>query len=68
MNSNRHQPLTTDQVAAYVDAASTASNLPIPAPYRAGVITNLERLLELGDQVMSFPLPDDTEVAPVFQP
>jgi hypothetical protein len=68
MNSSTRQQLTTAQVAAYVDTTSTALNLEIPAQYRASVIANLERLLELGGQVMSFPLPDDTEMAPVFQP
>ncbi|MDB5395652.1 MAG: hypothetical protein JWM91_3158 [Rhodospirillales bacterium] len=60
--------MTTSEVAAYVDATGIVLNLDLPPEYRAGVVANLERLFQLGDEVMSFPLPDDTEVAPVFRP
>ena len=60
--------LTTDEVGAYADTASKVLDLKIPEAYRAGVVANLERLFQLGELAMNFPLPDDIEVAPVFQP
>jgi len=68
MNPELLTPMTTDQVAAYVDATGVALNLDLSADYRDGVVANLERLLQLGGQVMGFPLPDDAELAPVFHP
>jgi hypothetical protein len=68
MNSEVFTPMTTEQVAAYVDATAVALNLGLSADYRDGVTAHLERLLQMGGQVMSFPLPDDAELAPVFRP
>jgi hypothetical protein len=68
MKTTGQHALTADQVAAYADTASKVLDLTIPEAYRAGVIANLERLFQLGDLAMSFPLPDDIEVAPVFRP
>jgi hypothetical protein len=68
MNIETRPLMTTAEVAAYVDAAGIVLNLGLPAEYRAGVVANLERLFQLGGEIMSFPLPDDTEMAPVFRP
>lgn len=68
INIDKHPAITTDRVAAYADAAAIALNIEIAPQYRPGVIVNLERLLLMGAQIMSFPLADDTELAPVFQP
>ena len=53
---------------AYVDAASRLIGLPIDPAHRAGVLLNLERIAQMAALVMEFPLPDDTEPAPVYQP
>ena len=42
---------------AYLDAAATALELPIPAKYRDGVAANLARLHEMARDVIEFPLP-----------
>jgi hypothetical protein len=68
MNPEVFTPMTTDQVAAYADATAVTLNLGLSAGYREGVIAHLERLLQMGGQVMNFPLPDDAELAPVFRP
>jgi hypothetical protein len=68
MNTKERQPLTTAQVAAYVDAAAVVLDIALAAEYRGGVVANLERLLQMGAEIMSFPLPDEAELAPVFQP
>ncbi|HUZ73463.1 MAG TPA: DUF4089 domain-containing protein [Stellaceae bacterium] len=53
---------------AYLDAAAAAIGLAIAPEHRPGVILNLERIAALADTVMSFPLPEDEEPAPVFRP
>jgi hypothetical protein len=55
-------------VAAYVDAAASLTGLPIDPAHRPGVVLNIERIAEMAALVMAFPLPDDTEPAPVFRP
>ncbi len=53
---------------AFLDAAATAIGLAIAPAHRPGVILNLERIAVLAGTVMSFPLPDEEEPAPVFRP
>jgi hypothetical protein len=52
--------------AAYVDAAAALIGLPLDPAHRAGVILNMQRIAEMAALVMSFPLPDGVEPAPVF--
>ena len=52
----------------YLDVAAAAMGLQIAPEHRPGVIVNLERLAEVARQVLEFPLPDETEAAPVFRP
>jgi hypothetical protein len=54
--------------ARYMDAAAAALALPIAPEHRPGVVANLERLAAMAALVMEFPLPDETEAAPVFRP
>jgi hypothetical protein len=54
--------------AAYVDAVALLVGLSLDPAHRPGVILNLERIAEMAGLVMAFPLPDDTEPAPVFRP
>jgi hypothetical protein len=68
MNTEERPPITTAQVAAYVDAAVIVLNIALAAEYHPGVVSNLERLLRMGADIMSFPLPEEAELAPVFQP
>ncbi len=51
-----------------VSLMSQLLELPIAPEYRPGVIANLTRNAEIAQIVMEFPLPDDIEIAPVFQP
>jgi hypothetical protein len=53
---------------AYADAASAAIGLVIDPAFRPGVVQNLELLHRMAAAVMDFPLPEDTEPAPVFRP
>jgi 1-carboxybiuret hydrolase subunit AtzG-like len=54
--------------AAYVDAAAALIGLPLDPAHRPGTVLNLQRIAEMAALVMAFPLPDDTEPAPVFLP
>jgi hypothetical protein len=59
---------TEPDAAAYVDHLSQLLDLPIPPEYHAGVVANFARFLPIAKQVMEFPLSQDSEVAPTFQP
>jgi hypothetical protein len=52
----------------YVDAAAALIGLPIDPAHRPGVVLNLERIAQMAALVMEFPLPEDIEPAPVFEP
>jgi hypothetical protein len=53
---------------AYADAAAALIGLPLDAAHRPGVVLNLERIAAMAALLMSFPLDDDVEPAPVFRP
>ena len=52
----------------FVAMMSEAIALPIPAEYRENVLVNFERIQAIAQQVLDFPLPEEIEVAPVFEP
>jgi Protein of unknown function (DUF4089) len=53
---------------AYVDAAASLVALTIDPAHRPGVVLNIERIAAMAALVMAFPLPDESEPAPVFRP
>ncbi|MBM0743203.1 DUF4089 domain-containing protein [Phormidium sp. CLA17] len=55
-------------LSAFVDQAAMLIGLPIPAEYRQEVIDNFERIGAIAQLVTEFPLPEDTEIAPIFEP
>jgi hypothetical protein len=61
-------PTETFDAEAYVDAAAKLLGLPLDPAHRPGVVLNLERIAQMAVLVMEFPLPDETEPAPVFTP
>jgi len=54
--------------AAYVDQAAALIGLPIPDEYHQSVVENFERISMVAQLFLDFPLPEETEVAPVFEP
>ena len=42
--------------------------LPIPTEYQDGVLDNLERIQTIAQLVLEFPLPEDIQLAPTFEP
>ena len=55
-------------IAAYVDAAAPMVGLALTPEQRDGVIRNLAVTFTVAQFVMDFPLPDDVDAGPVFQP
>ncbi len=55
-------------VGEYVDQMALLLDLEIRDEYRDGVVENFERISAIANLVNSFPLPENIEVAPVFQP
>ena len=52
---------TVEQLALLID-------LPLDPQYLPGVGENFHRIRSLAQLVLEFPLPDEIQVAPVFQP
>jgi hypothetical protein len=57
-----------NDLSNFVDQAAILIGLPIPAEYRQAVIDNFERIAAVAQLVNEFPLPEDIEIAPVFEP
>ncbi|RCJ38424.1 hypothetical protein A6769_08420 [Nostoc punctiforme NIES-2108] len=55
-------------VGEYVDQMGFLLDLQLTDEYRDGVVANFERIMAIANLVNSFPLPEETEVAPVFEP
>lgn len=52
----------------FVEVMSEMVGLPIPEEYRESVVANMERIQTVAQFVLEFPLPDEIEAAPVFEP
>ena len=55
-------------VGEYVEQMALLLDLQLRDEYRDGVVANFERIRAIANLVNSFPLPEDIEVAPVFEP
>lgn len=53
---------------AYVEQTACLLELNLPDEYRDNVVDNFTQLSAIAQQVMEFPLPSHTEIAPVFKP
>ncbi|MBF2048746.1 MAG: DUF4089 domain-containing protein [Leptolyngbya sp. IPPAS B-1204] len=60
--------MTESELAQLVDLMAQLLQLPIDPEHRPGVIANLGRTAEIAQLVMEFPLPDEIEAAPLFEP
>lgn len=56
-----------DDLDEFVNAAAKALQLPLDPAWQAAVRFNLDVSLKFARLVNEFPLPDDTEPAPVFK-
>lgn len=59
---------TPEELGAYVDQAAKLIDLPIAPEHRPGVVQFMGVIMGAAAVVMEFPLPDDVESAPVFEP
>jgi hypothetical protein len=55
-------------VGEYVDLMALLVGLELRDEYRDGVVANFERIQAIAQVVNEFPLSEDVEVAPVFEP
>ncbi|MEH2286510.1 DUF4089 domain-containing protein [Nostoc sp.] len=55
-------------IGEYVDQMGFLLDLQLKDEYRDGVVANFERIRAIANLVNSFPLPEEIEVAPVFEP
>ena len=62
MNERQLEPVE------YVDQMALLLDLPIDPQYRSGVVENFARVMVVAQLVNEFPLPVETEAAPVFEP
>jgi hypothetical protein len=58
--------MAADPLDDYIDAVAKALALPVEDAWRPAIKANLEVSLRLARLVDGFPLPDETEPAPVF--
>ena len=56
-----------DDLDQYIEAASKALELPIEPEWLPAIKANLAVTLRLGNEVASFPLPNEAEPASVFE-
>ena len=61
-------PMSPELVAAYVDAAAQALDLPLRPAHRPGVLRYFALAAEMADLVNQFPLTVQDEPAPAFVP
>jgi hypothetical protein len=55
-------------VGEFVDLMAVMVDLRLRDEYRDGVVANFERIKAIANLVNTFALPEDVEVAPVFEP
>lgn len=60
--------MTNQQIELEASQAAALVGLEIPGEYLSGVAAQFRTLRDRAELVMSFPLPDEIEPAPVFQP
>lgn len=54
--------------AEYVEQMARVLDWPLQPEHRAGVVENFARIQAVAKLVTEFPLPEEIEVAPVFEP
>jgi hypothetical protein len=58
--------MTDDDLDAFITAGTALLHLPIQPAWRAAIRLHLEISMTLADIVLAFPLPDESDPAPVF--
>jgi hypothetical protein len=55
-----------NDIEPMVDASAAVLALPIAEAHKPGVLANFERIADMAQLVMEFPIGEDVELAPVF--
>lgn len=55
-------------VGEYVELMALLLNLQLPDSDRDGVVANFQRIMAIAQVVNQFPLPEEIEASPVFEP
>jgi hypothetical protein len=55
-------------VGEYVDLMALLLDLQLRDEYRDGVVANFERIMAIANLVNEFPLTEEIEITPVFEP
>ena len=58
----------TLSIAEYVDQMAMVLDLQLNPEYRIGVIENFAKIKAIASLVNEFPLPDNIESSPIFEP
>ncbi|UBF25632.1 DUF4089 domain-containing protein [Kovacikia minuta CCNUW1] len=53
---------------AYIDQAVAVLGLPLQPEHKPGVVENFVRIMAIAQLVNEFPLPEETEAGPIFEP
>lgn len=61
-------PEESINLAEYVEQTARLIALPLAPEYRPSVVDNFTRIAAIATLVMEFPLPEEMEAAPVFEP
>ncbi len=67
-NAPKLQPQSSWAVEAYVQQALQLLELNIPPEQLPSIVENFERVRTIAQPVLDFPLPDNLEAAPTFEP
>ncbi|MGD1949878.1 MAG: DUF4089 domain-containing protein [Leptolyngbyaceae cyanobacterium] len=65
---SQNQPIQPLDIAVYVEQTVKLLELSIPTDQMASVVENFARVQAIAQPVLEFPLPDDLEAAPRFEP
>lgn len=55
-------------IAQYVEQTAQLIDLPLAPEYQLNVVENFAKIAAIATLVLEFPLPEDIELAPVFEP
>jgi len=60
-------PPDDEALLAYLDAATVLNGIPVDPAWRGEILANLRAIANGARAVLSFPLEDEAEPAPVFR-
>ncbi|ESA35595.1 hypothetical protein N836_11390 [Leptolyngbya sp. Heron Island J] len=66
--SQVNPPISSPDISAYVQHTALLLGLSIPPEQMASVVENFKQVQAIAQPVLEFPLPDDLEAAPRFEP